>query len=230
VAESLPVKSPLEDTIWGGHYGTCAGIAAAFDRMALDYHRAIMFSGVPDRAAACLMPQLEPGAHGIDFGCGSGAMGLALRRAGLRRPLDGLDLSPGMLSLARMTGCYARLDQVNLFLPGDHSLPVLACDFAVSLGLIGDYMPYYAVLPLLVAAVPPGAPIGFGVEPKSTPQRPLLRLAEELDLDLLSEEVLSIPAAVLERETYHFFVARRRKTQPRADSADVPGSPNSVLS
>ena len=71
-------------------------------------------------------------------------------------------------------------------------------------------MPYYAVLPLLVEAVPPGAPVGFGVEPKSTPQRPLLQLAEELGLDLLSEKVLSIPPAVLERETYHFFVARRR--------------------
>jgi SAM-dependent methyltransferase len=204
------MKSPLEDTIWGPQYGSCAAIAAAFDRMGPEYHRAIMFSGVPDGAAACLMPQLSAGSHGIDFGCGSGAMGIALRRAGLRRPLDGLDLSPGMLDLARMTGCYARLDSVNLLVPGDYVLPVRAYDFAVTLGLIGDYMPYYAVLPLLVESVPPGAPIGFGVEPKSTPQLPLLRLAEELGLDLISEKVLSIPAAVLERETYHFFVARRR--------------------
>jgi SAM-dependent methyltransferase len=204
------MKSPLEDTIWGPHYGSCAAIAAAFDRVGPEYHRAIMFSGVPDEAAACLMPHLEAGSRGIDFGCGSGAMGLALRRAGSKRPLDGLDLSPGMLELARMTGCYARLDTVNLLIPVDHALPVRAYDFAVTLGLIGDYMPYYAVLPLLVAAVPSGAPIGFGVEPKSTPQRPLLQLAQELGLDLLSEKVLSIPAAVLEQETYHFFVARRR--------------------
>jgi trans-aconitate 2-methyltransferase len=203
------MKSPLEDTIWGAHYGSYAAIEATFDRIGPDYHRAIMFSGVPDRAALGLMPHLAPGSRGIDFGCGSGAMGLALRRAGLQRPLDGIDLSPGMLDLARMTGCYARLERANLLEPGGDPPPG-AYEFAVTLGLIGDYMPYYAVLPLLAAAVPPGAPIGFGVEPKSTPQRPLLRLAEELGLEILGEEVLSIPAAVLERETYHFFVVRRR--------------------
>jgi hypothetical protein len=204
------VKSPLEDTIWGSYYGSYAAIAEAFHRIGPAYHRAIMFSGVPDRAAVCLMPHLEPGWRGIDFGCGSGAMGIALRRAGLRRPLDGLDLAPGMLDLSRMTGCYTKLDAVNLLVPEEYPLPTRTYDFAVTLGLIGDYMPYYAALPLLVEAVLPGAPIGFGVEPKSTPRRPLLRLAEELGLDVLGEEVLSIPAAVLEQETYHFFVARRR--------------------
>lgn len=210
MAAAMAMKSPLEDTIWGAHYGSCAAIEAAFDRIGPDYHRAIMLSGVPDRAALCLMPHLDPAARGIDFGCGSGAMGLALRRAGLRRPLDGIDLSPGMLDLARMTGCYARLDRANLLAPAGHPPSGAAYDFAVTLGLIGDYMPYYAVLPLLAAAVPPGAMTGFGVEPKSTPQRPLLSLAEEIGLEILSEEVLSIPAAVLELETYHFFVARRR--------------------
>jgi hypothetical protein len=70
-------------------------------------------------------------------------------------------------------------------------------------------MPYYVALPMMVAAVKPGGLLGFGVEPKSTPQRPLLRVAEEQGLEIFSEEVLDIPAAVLERETYHFFVARR---------------------
>lgn len=203
------MKSPLEDTIWGAHYGSCAVIEATFDRIGPDYHRAIMLSGVPDRAAACLMPHLAPDSRGIDFGCGSGAMGLALRRVGLRGPLDGIDLSPGMLDLARITGCYARLDRANLLVEG-YPPPAVTYDFAVTLGLIGDYMPYYSVLPLLVGAVPLGAPVGFGVEPKSTPQRPLLQLAEEIGLEILSENMLSIPAAMLERETYHFFVARKR--------------------
>jgi SAM-dependent methyltransferase len=204
------MKSPLEDTIWGAHYGSCAAIQAAFDRIGPEYHEAIMLSGVPDRAAACLMPHLDPGAHGIDFGCGAGAMGLGLRRAGLRESLDGLDLSPRMLELARGTGCYARLERVNLLAPKEAAAWAGGYDFAVTLGLIGDYIPYYIALPLLTAAVRPGCVIGFGVEPKSTPQHPLLRVAEEQGLDLLSEEILSIPAAVLERETYHFFVARRR--------------------
>jgi len=206
------VKSPLEDTIWGAHYGSCAAVQAAFDRIAPTYHEAILRSGAPDRAAACLMPQLEPQARGVDFGCGSGAMGIALRRAGVRAALDGLDLSPGMLELARQSGCYARLTRMNLLAPEEAARVPGGYDFAVELGLIGDYVPYYLALPLIVAAVQPGGMIGFGVEPKSTPQRPLLRLAGEQGLEIVSETVLNIPAEVLELETYHFFVARRART------------------
>lgn len=207
-----PMKSPLEDTIWGAHYGSCAVIAATFDRIGPEYHEAIMASGVPDAAAACLMPFLDPDSHGIDFGCGSGAMGLALTGAGLRHRLDGLDLSSGMLDLARQTGCYGTLLQANLLVPS--SCPTLPGNysFAVTLGLIGDYVPYYIGLPALVAAVPPGAILGFGVEPKSTPELPLQKLAGELGLIPLAEDVLSIPLAGLERETYHFFVARKECT------------------
>ncbi len=204
------MKSPLEDTIWGAHYGSCAAVQAAFDRIAPTYHAAIMRSGAPDRAAACLMPHLDPTARGIDFGCGSGAMGIALRRAGLSGPLDGLDLSPGMLELARESGCYAALTQVNLLAPDEAARVPAGYDFVVELGLIGDYMPYYLAVPMMAAAVRPGGTIGFGVEPKSTPQRPLFLTLEQAGLEVLSETVLNIPAEVLELETYHFFVARRR--------------------
>jgi hypothetical protein len=204
------MRSPLEDTIWGSHYGSCEVIAATFDRIGPEYHRAIMASGVPDRAAAFLLPFLGPGMRGIDFGCGSGAMGLALRAAGRAVPLDGLDLSPGMLGLAKQSDCYRTLFRANLLVPEECPPWLSPYDFAVTLGLIGDYVPYYVALPALVAAIRPGAILGFGVEPKSTPERPLRKLAGELDLDLLTEEVLSIPLAGLERETYHFFVARLR--------------------
>ena len=204
------MKSPLEDTIWGAHYGSVAAVQAAFDRIAPGYHEAIMRSGAPGRGAACLAPHLQLGAHGIDFGCGSGAMGLGLREAGWTGPLDGIDLSPRMLELARASGCYASLRRVNLLDPEEAATVPAGHDFAVELGLIGDYLPYYLALPMMAAAVRPGGMIGFGVEPKSTPQRPLLRVAEEQGLELLSEDVLSIPAAVLEAETYHFFVARRK--------------------
>jgi predicted TPR repeat methyltransferase len=203
------MKSPLEDTIWGAHYGSCAVIEATFDRIAPEYHASIMASGVPDHAAACLMPFLDPDSHGIDLGCGSGAMGLALTAAGLRRRLDGLDLSGGMLDLAYRSGCYGTLLQGNLLAPEESPRLPRRYDFGVTLGLIGDYVPYYIALPALVAAVPPGAIVGFGVEPKSTPELPLRKKADELGLLVLAEEVLSIPLAGLEQETYHFFVARR---------------------
>src|SRR5271155_1456712 len=98
------MKSPLEDTIWGATYGSVAAVQAAFDRFGPEYHEAIMASGVPAGAAAALMPHLQPDAQGIDFGCGSGVLGLALRERGLQRPLDGIDISPVMLDLARKTG------------------------------------------------------------------------------------------------------------------------------
>ena len=208
---SAPImKTPLEDTIWGSHYGSCTAIREAFDRIAPTYHAAIMSSGAPARAAGCLTPHLAAGARGIDFGCGSGAMGIALRDAGWRGPLDGVDLSPGMLELARQSGGYATLSELNLLIPDEAARVAGGYYFGVELGLIGDYLPYYMVLPMMVAAVRPGGLLGFGVEPKSTPERPLFRVAAEQGLEILSEEVLHIPAAVLERETYHFFVARRR--------------------
>lgn len=205
----MALKSPLEDTIWGAYYGSVAAVRAAFDRSGARYHDAIMRSGVPARAAACLAPHLEPGARGIDFGCGGGAMGLALRGADFGGTLDGLDLSPGMLELARQSGCYATLMPANLLVPEEAASVPGGYDFAVELGLIGDYLPYYLVLPLMAAAVRPGAMVGFGIEPKSTPQHPLLREAQALGLEILSETVLHIPAGVLELESYHFFVARR---------------------
>ncbi len=206
----MAMKSPLEDTIWGAHYGSVAAIRAAFDDSGSRYHDAIMRSGVPGRAAAQMMSYLEPATRGIDFGCGGGAMGIALRAAGFGGKLDGIDLSSGMLALARQSGCYAELTQVNLLAPEEAAKVATGYDFVVELGLIGDYLPYYFALPLMVAALKPGGLMGFGVEPRSTPQRPLLRVAEEQGLEILSETVLEIPAEVLELEIYHFFVARRR--------------------
>ena len=62
------MKSPLEDTIWGASYGSVAAVQEAFDRIAPDYHAAILASVVPSGAARALMAHLTPNAHGIDFG------------------------------------------------------------------------------------------------------------------------------------------------------------------
>jgi predicted TPR repeat methyltransferase len=199
------MKSPLEDTIWGASYGSVAAIEAAFDRVAPEYHHAILASGVPAGAAQALMPHLHPDAQGIDFGCGSGVLGLALRDAG---PLDGLDLSPVMLDLARQTGAYRHLLRANLLLPQE--CPALAApyDFAITVGLIGDYVPYYISLPHIVSCLSPGAVVGYAVERRSTPSHALEKLALDLGLTPLSETVLPVPFGKLEAQFYHFFVAR----------------------
>jgi predicted TPR repeat methyltransferase len=202
------MKSPLEDTIWGASYGSVAAVQAAFDRFGPEYHDAIMASGVPAGAARAIMPHLNPEAQGIDFGCGTGVLGLALRDAGLRPPLDGLDLSPVMLDLARATGTYRHLLPANLLLP--HECPALPTpyDFAITVGLMGDYVPYYVALPHIASCLRPGAILGYAVESRSTPSHALEKLARDLGLLPISETVLPVPAGKLEAQVYHFFVAR----------------------
>ncbi len=203
------MKSPLEDTIWGASYGSVTAVQAAFDRFGPEYHHAILASGAPAGAARALMPHLQPEAQGVDFGCGSGVLGLALRDAGLIRPLDGLDLSPVMLGMARATGCYRHLHQANLLLPQDCPPIAQPYDFAITMGLMGDYVPYYVALPHIVSAVRPGGYVGYAVERRSTPSRALEKLALDLGLAPLSESILPVPEGKLTEQVYHFFVAQR---------------------
>jgi predicted TPR repeat methyltransferase len=146
--------------------------------------------------------------QGIDFGCGSGVLGIALRESGLRRPLDGLDLSPVMLALARASGCYRHLLRTNLLLPQECPELPAPCDFAITLGLIGDYVPYYIALPHIVSLLRPGGFLGYAIERRSTPYRALEKLARELGLTPLSETILPVPEGKLTEQVYHFFVAR----------------------
>ena len=202
------MKSPLEDTIWGASYGSVAAVQAAFDRFGPEYHQAILASGAPANAARALMPHLDPNAQGIDFGCGSGVLGLALRDAGLRQPLDGLDLSPAMLDLARATGCYRHLERANLLTPEDCPALGKPYDFAITVGLMGDYVPYYIALPHIVSWLRPGALLGYAVERRSTPSFAMEKLARELGLTPVSETSFPVPAGKLEAQVYQFFVAR----------------------
>jgi 2-polyprenyl-3-methyl-5-hydroxy-6-metoxy-1,4-benzoquinol methylase len=202
------MKSPLEDTIWGASYGSVAAVQDAFDRIAPDYHRAIVASGAPGGAARALMPHVDVNAQGVDFGCGSGALGLALHDAGLRLPLDGIDLSPVMLGLARQTGCYRSLQRTNLLLPEDCPALARPYDFAITMGLMGDYVPYYVALPHIVSYVRPGGFVGYAVERRSTPSRALENLARDLGLISLSETTLPVPEGMLAGQFYHYFVAQ----------------------
>jgi predicted TPR repeat methyltransferase len=205
------MKSPLEDTIWGASYGSTAAVQAAFDRFGPEYHEAILASGVPAGAARALRPLLDPEAQGIDLGCGSGVLGLALRGEGMARPLDGVDLSPGMLELARATGCYRHLRRANLLLPDEPDARFATpYDFVISVGLIGDYIPYYIGLPYAATLLKPAGLIGFAVETRSTPWRALEAAMNDLGLAVLSETILTVPPSALVAQTYQFFVARKK--------------------
>lgn len=66
----------------------------------------------------------------LDVGCGTGLCGVALAGAGAKA-IDGLDLSPGMLTVAAKTGAYRKLSTADLSKPipdvKDESYDVVTC-------------------------------------------------------------------------------------------------------
>jgi hypothetical protein len=100
---------------------------------------------------------------------------------------------------------------VNLLVPEEcPALPEPVYDFAITMGLIGDYVPYYMALPHILSKLRPGGHLGFAVESRSTPWRALEKHVAELGLTTLSETVLAVPEGKLTEQSYHFFVCRSR--------------------
>jgi predicted TPR repeat methyltransferase len=219
----------LEDTIWGASYGSTVAVQAAFDRFGPEYHRAILATGVPAGAAGALRPYVAEDAPGIDLGCGSGVLGLALRACGWPGPLDGLDLSPGMLELARASGCYRHLWRANVLAPPEPGVAAGApYDFVVTVGLIGDYVPYYVGLPYAVSLLRAEGVLAFAVERRSTPWRALEAALRDLGLSVLAETELAVPEAALAGQTYEFFVTRRAPSVGSGDRLAGPRRAGSV--
>ncbi|MFW8634574.1 class I SAM-dependent DNA methyltransferase [Cribrihabitans pelagius] len=91
-------------------------IRELYESWAASYEEEIGESGyaTPARIAAALWKHLpEPEAPVLDYGCGTGLAGLALRAAGYQ-VIDGLDPSPAMLDRARGKGVYRKLDLLDL--------------------------------------------------------------------------------------------------------------------
>lgn len=108
---------------------------ALYREWAPDYDRDVYgrlhFTGTATVAALLAQHLDDRTARIIDLGCGTGAAGEALRRLGFER-LDGLDLSPDMLAIARAKGIYENTAIANLSEPlaiGD-----AAYDAAISTG------------------------------------------------------------------------------------------------
>ncbi len=96
----------------------------------------------------------------LDVGAGTGLLGIALAAAGLG-PVDGIDISPEMLALARAKGCYRHLSEADLTLP----LPHLHAPYhgMVSSGTFTHGHLGPEVLLPLIAIAAPGAVFAFSV-------------------------------------------------------------------
>ncbi|MDG2027590.1 MAG: methyltransferase domain-containing protein [Acidimicrobiales bacterium] len=94
----------------------------------------------------------------IDYGCGTGLSGSALRGADFET-IDGADLSSGMLEIAAAKGVYRSLHKVDLTGPtglGDGSYAAAACVGAMGNGHLDP-----SHVTELVRAVTPGGPVVF---------------------------------------------------------------------
>jgi cyclopropane fatty-acyl-phospholipid synthase-like methyltransferase len=109
--------------------------------------------------------QLQPGMKLLDVGCGTGRHSLALARHGLH--VTGIDLSSGMLSIARqgaeqggLDATFIQADAIDFTLPQEFNAAICLCEGAF--GLLGqDEDPYTrdeAILKNIAAALKPGAP------------------------------------------------------------------------
>lgn len=85
------------------------------------------------------VPRLDPSTEILDAGCGTGLVGVHLAQAGAQK-LDGLDLSPGMLDIARNTGAYRALDTADLtarLVHQDNTYDVVVCVGTFTQGHVG---------------------------------------------------------------------------------------------
>lgn len=147
---------------------------ATYDTWADSYERDLCAMGyrLPALAAGAFARFVPPEtAPLLDAGCGGGLQAEALALLGYG-PLIGLDLSEGMLNVARQKGIYAELHQgalgARLDLP-DNSMGAVLC--------IGTITPNHAPpesFDGLVRVARPGAPIVFSLrdDPAQDPAYP----------------------------------------------------------
>ena len=134
---------------------TAAETRALYDDWSATYEAEVAENGyaTPARCADALARCVAADAPILDFGCGTGLSGLALRAAGFTT-LDGVDLSADMLAQARAKGLYRALRQIGATDP----LGVTPGDYAAiaAIGVIGAGAAPIAVFDRLMEALAPG--------------------------------------------------------------------------
>ncbi len=144
-------------------HGDPAEIRALYDAWAASYDAEIAANGyvTPERMANALFDHLpDTETPVLDFGCGTGLSGLALKLKGLT-VIDGMDPSPEMLDMARRKGVYRNLTLIGI----DDPAPVPADRYPVitAVGAIGTGAAPPATIDTLLRALPPGGLLGFSL-------------------------------------------------------------------
>ncbi len=136
-----------------------ASTRVLYDDWAASYEAEVSENGyaTPGRCASALKSLTNDMQQPVlDFGCGTGLSGLALRLAGFET-LDGVDLSAEMLEGARAKGVYRHLDQIEAGAP----LPRDGYTLIAAIGVIGAGAAPISVLHTLMSALPRGGKLVF---------------------------------------------------------------------
>ena len=132
---------------------------ALYDDWAASYEAEVAENGyaTPGRCADALKHHVEDlSAPILDFGCGTGLSGLALKLAGFEA-IDGVDLSPEMLEQARGKNVYRHLDLIE----AGAALPRDGYTAMSAIGVIGAGAAPINVLHTLMRALPKGGKLVF---------------------------------------------------------------------
>lgn len=132
---------------------------ALYDNWAASYEAEVGEHGyaTPGRCADALKNVTQDLSQPLlDFGCGTGLSGLALKLAGFDT-IDGLDLSAEMLTHARAKGVYRHLDKIE----AGAELPRKGYMLCSAIGVIGAGAAPIYVLHQLMRALPKGGKLIF---------------------------------------------------------------------
>lgn len=155
----------MQDTFLDKAYAleTAEDTQKLYDDWAASYDAEVADNGyaTPGRIAKALDKHLkEKDVPILDFGCGTGLSGLALKLAGFA-VIDGMDPNPQMLDQARGKNIYRTLTQLDL----DDEAPIDPGSYAAitAIGVIGTGAAPASTLDLLMNALNPGGMLAFSL-------------------------------------------------------------------
>ena len=144
-------------------HSTPEDTSALYDAWAATYDAEVAENGyaTPGRVAEALFKYLsEPDEPILDFGCGTGLSGLALKLVGFST-VDGMDPSPEMIDLARKRGAYRTISVLDI--QDDAPVAQGAYRAITAIGVIGTGAAPASTFDLLMRALPKGGLLGFSL-------------------------------------------------------------------
>ncbi len=134
---------------------------AHYQKWAATYEAEVAEQGyaTPDRVAQALWSQKpESQTPVLDYGCGTGLSGVALRNAGFE-VIDGMDPTANMLAVAKTKGVYRTLSSFEITDPAP--LTNGAYTAITAIGVIGAGAAPPETLDMLMYALPKGGMLSF---------------------------------------------------------------------